>query len=223
MTTTLAHQLAEYACALRYEDLSPAVVHEVKRRVIDSFGCALGAWNEEPCAIARKVASDFSARHGSTIIGTNHKAPPDWTAFANGCAIRYFDYNDTYLIEGTGASERQYFRRAGDCGEYRSRWPGVDHGDCAGLRSAMPFLRCGEYSRAWLGPRDLRSVFNCAGMRAFDESRSQKNASCSEHRRCRGRGHASGARRRALALERRRFCDCRAPRRVTPRCLRVPG
>jgi 2-methylcitrate dehydratase len=97
MTTTLAHQLAEYACALRYEDLSPAVVHEVKRRVIDSFGCALGAWNAEPCVIARKVASDFSARHSSTIIGTNHKAPPDWTAFANGCAIRYFDYNDTYL------------------------------------------------------------------------------------------------------------------------------
>jgi len=97
MTTPLAHQLADYACALRYEDLSPAVVHEVKRRVIDSFGCALGAWNAEPCVIARKVASDFSARHGSTIIGTNYKAPPDWTAFANGCAIRYFDYNDTYL------------------------------------------------------------------------------------------------------------------------------
>src|SRR5207302_5128795 len=97
MAATLAHQLADYACALRFEDLSPAVVHEVKRRVIDSLGCALGAWNEEPYAIARKVASDFSARQGSTIIGTDHKAPPDWTAFANGCAIRYFDYNDTYL------------------------------------------------------------------------------------------------------------------------------
>src|SRR2546423_11026777 len=97
MTTTLAHQLAQYACALRYEDLSEAVVHEVKRRVIDSLGCALGAWNEEPCVIARKVASDFSAQAGSTIIGTNHKAPPDWGAFANGCCIRYFDYNDTYL------------------------------------------------------------------------------------------------------------------------------
>src|SRR5467141_1798473 len=96
-TKTLAHQLAEYACALRFEDLSKNVVHEVKRRVIDSFGCALGAWKEEPCRIAREVASEFSAKQGSTIIGTNHKAPPDWTAFANGCAIRYFDYNDTYL------------------------------------------------------------------------------------------------------------------------------
>jgi 2-methylcitrate dehydratase len=97
MTKTLAHQLSAYACSLQFEDLSKEVVHEVKRRVIDSIGCALGAWNEEPCVIARKVASDFSAKNGSTIIGTNHKAPPDWAAFATGCCIRYFDYNDTYL------------------------------------------------------------------------------------------------------------------------------
>src|SRR3989441_4043647 len=97
MNTTLAHQLANYSSSFRFEDLSKEVVHEVKRRVIDSLGCALGAWKEKPCAIARKVALDFSAKRGSTIIGTNHKAPPDWAAFANGCCIRYFDYNDTYL------------------------------------------------------------------------------------------------------------------------------
>src|SRR6266487_789256 len=97
MSKTLAHQLAKYSCALQFEDLSKEIVHEVKRRVLDSVGCALGAWNEEPCAIARRVVSEFSAKHGSTVIGTNHKAPPDWAAFANGCCIRYFDYNDTYL------------------------------------------------------------------------------------------------------------------------------
>jgi 2-methylcitrate dehydratase len=97
MTKSLAHQFAEYACALRFEDLSRETVHEVKRRIIDSIGCALGAWNEEPCRIAREVASEFSAKHGATIIGTRHQAPPDWAAFATGCCIRYFDYNDTYL------------------------------------------------------------------------------------------------------------------------------
>src|SRR5437588_2228624 len=97
MATTLAHQLAKYACELKFEDLSKEVVHEVRRRVTDSLGCALGAWNEEPCAIARRVASDFSAKQGATIIGTVHQAPPDWAAFATGCCIRYFDYNDTYL------------------------------------------------------------------------------------------------------------------------------
>src|SRR5947207_510721 len=97
MTKSLAHQFAEYTCALRFEDLSRETVNEVKRRVIDSIGCGLGAWNEEPCQIAREVASEFSAKHGATIIGTHHQAPPDWAAFATGCCIRYFDYNDTYL------------------------------------------------------------------------------------------------------------------------------
>ena len=31
MKTTLAHQLADYACAVRFEDLSKDVVHEVKQ------------------------------------------------------------------------------------------------------------------------------------------------------------------------------------------------
>ena len=96
-TRTLAHQFSEYAGALNFDDLSRETVHEVKRRLIDSIGCALGAWREEPCRIAREVASEFSAKHGATIIGTRHQVPPDWAAFATGCCIRYFDYNDTYL------------------------------------------------------------------------------------------------------------------------------
>ena len=97
LTNSLAHQLANFACTLEYEDLGKNTVHEVKRRLIDSLGCALGAWNEEPCTIARRLATEFSAKKGATVIGTAHKAPPDWAAFANGCCIRYFDYNDTYL------------------------------------------------------------------------------------------------------------------------------
>src|SRR6266498_4008473 len=94
---SLAHQLAEYAVALKFDDLPAPVVHEVKRRVIDSFGCALGAWEAEPCGIARRVASRFSAERGAALLGMTHRAPPDWAAFANGCLVRYLDYNDTYL------------------------------------------------------------------------------------------------------------------------------
>src|SRR5207247_265388 len=60
-------------------------------------GCALGAWHTEPCAIARRVAARFNATNGATLLGTRHAAPPDWAAFANGCLVRYLDYNDTYL------------------------------------------------------------------------------------------------------------------------------
>ena len=97
MKTTLAEQLAGFAVRLRFEDLPAPVVHEVKRRVIDSIGCAFGAWNAEPCVIARRVASTLSAGRGATLFGTTHRAPPDWAAFANGCLVRYLDYNDTYL------------------------------------------------------------------------------------------------------------------------------
>src|SRR5436853_286507 len=82
---SLAHRLADYATALRFEDLPADAVHEAKRRVIDSLGCALGAYVAEPCVIAREVAEGFSATRGALVWGTRHAAPPDWAAFANGC------------------------------------------------------------------------------------------------------------------------------------------
>ncbi|EDY17357.1 2-methylcitrate dehydratase [Chthoniobacter flavus Ellin428] len=94
---TLAQRLAEYAAGLEFSRLPPAVVHEVKRRVIDSIGCALGAWDAEPCVIARRVVSRYGAARGAALWGTTHRAPPDWAAFANGCLVRYLDFNDTYL------------------------------------------------------------------------------------------------------------------------------
>src|SRR5947208_5837731 len=97
MTSTLAQRFAEYATALRFEDLPHAAVHEAKRRVIDSLGCALGAYDAEPCVIGREVAGEFSAKRGAVLWGTRHVVPPDWAAFANGCLVRYLDYNDTYL------------------------------------------------------------------------------------------------------------------------------
>ena len=97
MSNTLAGRMASYAQALSYADLSPAAIHEVKRRIIDSLGCAMGAWNSEPGQIARNTCAGFSALPGSTLIGTDRRVPPDWAAFANGCLVRYLDYNDTYL------------------------------------------------------------------------------------------------------------------------------
>jgi 2-methylcitrate dehydratase len=159
-------------------------VHEVKRRIIDSLGCALGAWNEDPCAIARKVASDFSAKRGSTIIGTNHKAPPDWAAFANGCCIRYFDYNDTYLskepahpsdniaaalavAESVGASGRELITaialayevqcRLCDAASIRAR--GWDHVTYGTFSTA---LACAKLMK--LDPQKTRHAVNIAGV-----------------------------------------------------------
>src|SRR5712671_1920408 len=193
MTTTLAHQLADYAYALQFEELSPEVVHEVKRRVIDSLGCALGAWEEEPCRIAREVASEFSAKRGSTIIGTSHKAPPDWTAFANGCCIRYFDYNDTYLskepahpsdniaavlavAESVGANGRELITaialayevqcRFCDAASIRAR--GWDHPTYGAFSTALAAAKLMK-----LDPEKTRHAINIAGVNcaAFRQAR----------------------------------------------------
>jgi 2-methylcitrate dehydratase len=94
---TLAQRLADYAAGLDFEALPPPVAHEVKRRVIDSLGCAFAAWDAEPCCIARRTASRFLAEQGATMLGTTLRVSPDWAAFSNGCLVRYLDFNDTYL------------------------------------------------------------------------------------------------------------------------------
>ena len=94
---SLAHKIAEFACDTAYEDLSPEAIHEVKRRLIDSMGCAMGAWLSEPAKIARNLASLSASELGATVVGTRHASTPELAAFANGTMFRYLDYNDTYL------------------------------------------------------------------------------------------------------------------------------
>jgi len=93
----LVDHLARYTQVLCYEDLPAEVVHEVKRRVLDSLGCALGAWKARPCRIARELAQSIRLSTGATIWGTGHKTLPDLATFANGSFVRYLDFNDTYL------------------------------------------------------------------------------------------------------------------------------
>ncbi|MEK7760680.1 MAG: MmgE/PrpD family protein [Nitrospirota bacterium] len=94
-----ADRLARYCQALCYDDLPSAVVHEVKRRILDSLGCALGALTARPCRIARQLAQAVKVPHGATLWGTGHRTLPDLAAFANGALVRYLDFNDTYLAK----------------------------------------------------------------------------------------------------------------------------
>jgi len=93
----IADRFAEYNRFLSYSRLPAAVVHEIKRRILDSLGCALGAWNAPPCRIASRLARSVKVATGATLWGTGHKTLPDLAAFANGALVRYLDFNDTYL------------------------------------------------------------------------------------------------------------------------------
>jgi 2-methylcitrate dehydratase len=95
----LADRLARYCQALCYDDVPKDVVHEVKRRILDSLGCALGAWSAPPSRIARQSARSVKVPHGATVWGTGHRTTPDLATFANGALVRYLDFNDTYLAK----------------------------------------------------------------------------------------------------------------------------
>ncbi|MGE5302092.1 MAG: MmgE/PrpD family protein [Alphaproteobacteria bacterium] len=101
MDSTTEH-LSDYACRLTYKDLSPEVVHQVKRTLIDTLGCGVGAFDSEPACIARRMASRVQGNPPARILCTSHETSTDLAAFANTVLVRYLDCNDTYAARGTG-------------------------------------------------------------------------------------------------------------------------
>jgi 2-methylcitrate dehydratase len=94
--------LAEFASSLKYDQLRKQTVHEAKRRIVDTFGCSVGAYHMEPPRIARHYAMQVTANPGSTIFGTRHRTTPELAALANGIMARYLDYNDTAHTRDAG-------------------------------------------------------------------------------------------------------------------------
>ncbi|HJQ28275.1 MAG TPA: MmgE/PrpD family protein [Rubrobacter sp.] len=96
---THAERLAEFVTRASYEDLSDAAVRELKIRVLDSLGCAIGALGGEPVRLVREQIEEFGGNPLVTLIGGG-KTAPDRAALYNGALIRYLDYNDSYLAKG---------------------------------------------------------------------------------------------------------------------------
>jgi 2-methylcitrate dehydratase len=94
--------LSSYACGLTYEALPTAVVHQVKRTLIDTLGCAMGAFHAEPSHIARHLAESVTSRMPARLLGTRHASSPNMAGFANGVMVRYLDCNDSYFSPGGG-------------------------------------------------------------------------------------------------------------------------
>src|SRR5690625_3607160 len=97
MSDRMTRALAQFASRIKYEDISEDVIKEAKRRVIDTLGCLMSGYHQDASMAARKLASHYQTDSGATIIGTDQKAHVDMATLANGTAIRYLDFNDTYL------------------------------------------------------------------------------------------------------------------------------
>src|SRR5262245_26881374 len=96
---TQAEQMAAFVAGASYDDLSGPARRQLKIRVLDSLGCAVGALGGEPVKLLRAQIDDFGGRPLSTLIGGGWTSP-DQAAFYNSALVRYLDFNDSYLARG---------------------------------------------------------------------------------------------------------------------------
>jgi 2-methylcitrate dehydratase len=96
---TEAQRLAEFIDRASYQDISEEAREQLKIRVLDSLGCAIGAVEGEPVRLVRKHIDDFGGSGHCTLLGGGTSAP-DRAGFYNSALVRYLDYNDSYLAKG---------------------------------------------------------------------------------------------------------------------------
>lgn len=95
---TLVQQLASWVESRRYDDLSDEAIKVLKLRLLDSIGVGIGALEGQPVKDIRKMTEDLGGAPLVTLLGGG-KSSPDYATFYNGAAIRYLDYNDSYLAK----------------------------------------------------------------------------------------------------------------------------
>lgn len=103
---TAARELVSFTTSLAHSDLNSHVLHQAKRRLIDTLGCAIGAYTAPPVKIARRVAPRVVEGNAARIIGSLLPTSLDMAAFVNGVMVRYLDFNDTYrTVDGSHPSD----------------------------------------------------------------------------------------------------------------------
>ncbi|MFO7799247.1 MAG: MmgE/PrpD family protein [Rhodohalobacter sp.] len=95
----IVHELSSFIKKASYGDLSEEAVKQLKIRLLDSIGTAIGAIEGEPVQAIRSMIDDFGGSEISTLIGGG-KTTPDRAALYNSGLVRYLDFNDSYLAKG---------------------------------------------------------------------------------------------------------------------------
>ena len=95
---TEVQKLAKFTSSRKFSNLSEAAVRELKIRLLDSIGTAIGALEGAPVKMIKEQIDDFGGRPLATMIGGG-KTAPDRAAFYNSALVRYLDFNDSYLAK----------------------------------------------------------------------------------------------------------------------------
>jgi len=96
---TEVQELAAFVERASFHHLSDVALEQLKIRVLDTLGVAIGALDAPPILAIRKLELDLGGKPLSTLIGGG-KSAPDRAAFYNGALSRYLDFMDSYLAPG---------------------------------------------------------------------------------------------------------------------------
>jgi 2-methylcitrate dehydratase len=95
-------KLVDYVMGIHYVDLSPDVVRACKIRLIDTFGCAIGAYHTPLGRLARELAHRYSGTPAASVLGCERPTTAEMAAFANGVMLRFLDMSDSYRVKSGG-------------------------------------------------------------------------------------------------------------------------
>ncbi|WP_327053602.1 MmgE/PrpD family protein [Halomicrococcus gelatinilyticus] len=118
MVTT--DELADFVTGTDFEDLAPDTVDELKKRVLDSLGIAVGAMGAEPVEQVRATVEELNEGGDCHLWGGGAASPPDATML-NTAQVRYLDYMDSFLAPGETPHPSDNVAAAIACGEYDDR------------------------------------------------------------------------------------------------------
>ncbi len=97
-TQTEVQKLAQFVQSRKYSELSKDAIRELKIRLLDSLGCAIGAEEGSPIKNIRQQIEDFGGNPLTSLIG-GEKTAPDRASLYNSARVRYLDFNDSYLAK----------------------------------------------------------------------------------------------------------------------------
>ena len=96
---TIVQQLASFIQIARFCDLSDETRIQIKIRILDPRGVAIGAVEGAPIRMIQLHIQDFDLTGRCTMLGEGTTAP-DFATLYNSALVRYLDYNNSYLARG---------------------------------------------------------------------------------------------------------------------------
>jgi len=94
---TISEQLAREAQDLTYEQLPENVVHEAKRRVLDTLACAVAGYDSPPSLALRALVDELASPGEATVVGSGVRTSAMNAALTNGVMVRYTEAMDRSL------------------------------------------------------------------------------------------------------------------------------